>query len=319
MTNERTSQDAGGRRRIFGAVVFAAVLHMVFFTFESGGDAGFWVSMVLFPICVGMTLQIILDPMVRQPFGWVSRWVWGILALLAVAMLVVAAETLICVVIGSPFLLGLPLVGISLTRIALMRLNDRSAQITRVSLLGLPLVMASLGWSFLFPERTEMVTNQIVIDAPAEVVWQHIMTFDTVQPEEQLRTVSHNLLQATQPIRSSVQDSIRYAEWTMGVDYEEYLTLVSAPTTMLWDIRFAPDFKRDGFDTHISPASSQLMLLRGGYDLEEVRGKTTVTLTTEYRLRTAFNGYVAWWGAQFLGDNHNSILHVLKRRAEDET
>lgn len=315
MTEQNVSSERPNLRRLMGAAACAATLYIAMFAIESS-DGRFWFAMVLFPISVGIALQTVLDPMLDMPFGDVVKWVFYVLGAFAVALLFLAVETIVCLVIGSPFLVGLPIIGIWIARLLLGRLSTRDPNTVRVSVLGIPALMALPFWSMPVSERIETVSDTVVISAPAHVVWSALMTFETVQSDEVLWTISHNLLDAPMPIRSYVAGDVRHAFWTKSVAYQEHLTTINTNHHMAWDIYFPADFKMDGRDTHISPKSDQLELLRGWYDLSETNGETALTVTTQYRLQTAFNGYVSMWGTRFLSDNHNSILHVLKLRAE---
>jgi hypothetical protein len=304
------------KRRFWLVLVYAALLYVFYFPFRDQGVGVFWIALFLFPYGIGAATQVILDPKVQMPTGQVTFKSFIVFTILGLGLTLVQVETIICLLMALPFLILFSFLGILSARQILRDKDSAGTTRLRASVLVVPLLIPVLVPDFTPPQRFETVTNTIRIAAPPEVVWAQIIEFPAIAETERLWTVSHNILGAPMPVRSFVQGNTRYAIWTSGVAYEEQFTDLQPGRKMAWDIVFSENFTMDGFDKHISPSSEQLRLLSGSYDLAYDGQVTTLTLSTRYRLGTLANPYVALWGQRFLGDNHNSILNVLKLRSE---
>lgn len=302
-----------------GLFALAVVLYGAYFLFERNNDASMWLGLFGFPFALGCAVQTVFDPAGTKNRRDVFGLAIVVILLLCVPLVVMQAETIICIAMALPFALPLVWIGVASARLVLGYTPEVGQRTAQASLLVVPLLFPLLGWVPSLPTTVETQTNEIVIDAPAHVIWDQIQDFPTVQPQERLWTVSHNILNAPAPIRSRIEAGVRPAEWTHEITYDEVITLSDAPYKMRWTIAFEPGITAPEFDPMISPASDQLHLRDGGYDLIQEGDTTRVILHTNYRLTTGFNTYVAAWGRLLLGDNHRAVLHVLKLRAEAAT
>ena len=298
-------------------ILLSGVLFLLYMadTFTTGGALAF--AMLVFPFCIGFATQVIFDPSVAMR----KLAVFGISFLVTVGLstvlLATGVESLGCALMAFPIFFVVQFLGMLFARSVLVNAPADMSNTTKSSLLVLVVLPALFSPSLPVWEGQYSVSNRIEIAATPDQMWAQIADFPQVQADERLWTVSHNLIGTPVPMRSKIDNGIRAAVWSQNVSYDEVLTVQSAQQ-MAWDIRFS-----DGFRTHdtfqrILPNSDQFELLRGRYDLTFDGTVTTLTLTTEYRLNTTFNAYVALWGSLFLGDNHDSILHVLKLRSERE-
>lgn len=303
--------------RVGALILLAGTLFLLYLadTFTSGGALAF--AMLVFPFCLGFATQVLFDPQVVMR----KRAVFGasFLATVVLSTILIATgvESMGCALMAFPIFFVVQFLGIIMARAALDQTPDDMSNAARSSLLIVPFLPAFFAPSLPVWEGYHTVTNQIQIAASPDQVWAEIVNFPTVQSSERLWTVSHNLIGTPVPLHSKISGEIRAAHWSQDISYNERLTGQSA-THMAWDIEFADGFKTHDSFQRILPNSDQFELLSGRYDLAYDGRITTLTLSTNYRLNTTFNTYVALWGALFLGDNHNSILHVLKLRAERE-
>lgn len=301
--------------RLNGAATYAFLLYLALFWLgESNGAFG--VLLFLYPFAIGVAGTFLIDPQRRLRFGSLAGLILVTYLFLSLALVALGYEPAICMVIGVPLMFPISISGITVARDYLSRDTSDSGTTLRSVLLFLPFLVAPFDLDVRFSSATYIRTDTIQIDAAPEVVWAEILTFPTVQPHERLWTPSHAILNTPVPVRSYMQGQTRHAIWSMGLEYEERITATVAPNAMDWDIHFDPGPVMDGGGDHIHPASDQFTLLRGRYRLEPVAGGTRLTLETDYRLATLWNGYISFWGQRLLSDNHRAILHVLKRRAE---
>ena len=304
--------------RITALAVIAALLYVGFLAARFDGAGAFWFGLFAFPFCIGFATQLMLDPEVKLGYWPNFGRSCIVTGVLAVVVLVFAIEALLCVLMALPIFAAVQAFGVLVARVIFARVEGRGNGAVKSSLLIIPFALAVYKPSLPLGEAQYVVTNEISIEAAPEQIWAQINDFAQVQPSERLWTWSHAVLGAPMAERSFIEGDVRQAIWTQNVAYEEHLTERS-PTRMAWDIAFADGFRANDMFQRILPNSEQFELLRGRYELEFDGVATTVTLSTEYRLKTAMNGYVALWGKLFLGDNHNSILHILKLRSEQAT
>ena len=88
----------------------------------------------------------------------------------------------------------------------------------------LPLLALPAERFVIYPQSAGVVTSEIIIDAPADVVWGHTVVIPTIQEHERIWTLSHMLLGAPQPVSAEVEGSLRQLKWTKGVRFQEIIT-----------------------------------------------------------------------------------------------
>lgn len=302
-------------RRIAAASIYVGLLYAMSFQM-GGGDGEFWFALFFFPLLSGVALQVIIDPKIEMDAGRVFGLAFTILGVLTFFLIAIGYETLICLVIAFPLLIFMPWVGITMARAII-----RPLALGDTSKIQLPVLATCLALTFFMPslsltESYKQVENQIWINASPDQVWAEIVKFPEVARDEMPWTISHDLLDAPRPVSSELVNGIRVAHWSKDVTYREIITAQRPAASLEWDFDFGEDFVMAGLVDRINPNSNQLKLIDGSYTLEQSAGGTKLILITNYRVRTPVNFYVGFWGRRFLSDNHNSIHHILKNRAE---
>ena len=60
-----------------------------------------------------------------------------------------------------------------------------------------------------------------------------------------------------------------------------------------------------------------LKILTGSYRLQPLAdGRTRLTLTTTYAMRSRLDWYFGWWGERMLGDVQDNVLAIVRQRSE---
>ncbi|PIE12821.1 MAG: hypothetical protein CSA72_00020 [Rhodobacterales bacterium] len=290
-----------------------------FFFFDNwvGDLAGVYVTLTV-PLSFGFTGQVVLDPYQRARRRDVYFPLAAVLAFIAIVLLLMEVETLVCLVIAVPFLLMLVPSGVILAQVVQRLVKKRFLPGTLYStVLILPLLPLVLTPLVPLPAEIVTVRETVVIDAPARAIWEHTVNIAEIQPEERLWTFSHNLLRSPKARDAQVTGTTRHLRWTKGVRFREEITRAEPYRLLEWDFVFHDKDSLHGFDLHIDPDSETLTLLDGRYELIPLPdGRTQLVLESRYRLSTPVNRALKPWGAFFLGDFQRSVLHVIRLRVE---
>lgn len=290
---------------------------------ETMGDAFSFLSLILCGFVLGVVASWLWDPLADGKFRHVLGVAVGAFLCSLVPLLVMAVETVVCLVMAAPIVVVLVSLGIWTARGVVRRRKDR-ATTTYSAILAIPFALLSqqhafLNSDFLSPQVTETFQSEIVISAAPEVIWEHTLDISPIQKSERIWTVSHAILGAPQPIDARLNGDVRDLRWTKGVRFQEHIT-ASIPSQYLeWRFVFHRPDTLAAIDPNIHPQSRTLFLEKGSYRLvPEPDGRTRVFLTTTYHMKTPINGYLRWWGALFLDDFQTSVLAVVKARSEGQ-
>ena len=244
------------------------------------------VLVTVFPVFYGAAAQLLFDPLLSKPSRQTFQLMVLPVVLLCVILLFWQFETLICIAILLPIFMALGWCGQWIMRVVLRKaLVNATSDTLNVSLLLLPILAVPLFGLFEFSQR----------------VW----------------TFSHNILGTPRPIDAVLVGDVRKLRWTGGIVFEEHLTALESNTSMTWDFVFNAPETLTAFDPHIAPQGGIVNMQSGSYHLTSLPNDvTSLTLETNYSIRTPVNTYLAIWGEVFLQDFHHAVLSVIKTRSE---
>ena len=252
--------------------------------------------------------------LVDNRFWSVAGIVLVLTILTCVVLIVMQAETAICLVIGLP--IYAPFAALDMWVARIWKQRGQSQGRSNAVLIGLPMLAVAVGPQLVWPGADYAVVTKIDIAASVEVVWAHTLDIAPISAEERIWTLSHGLLGAPRPVSARLEGDLRHLEWTQGVVFQEQITARQEFRTLEWDFVFHDPATLAAFDPHVSPDSYHLRLTDGAYRLEAIEGGTRLHLQTRYRLHTPVNAYLGLWGELFLQDFHSAVLDVIKRRSE---
>jgi len=300
--------------RIIGFLGYGLILYALGFLFQAEYfDQGFFVSLVLTPLCLGAMAQTVFDPARQQNHWWIVLYALGLTAVMLAILWLIEVETLICIVVSLPIIIPLEMVGVILARSYLGQNNTTM----NAALFLLPLLALPAERYVTYPQSAGVVISKIIIDAPTDAVWGHTVVIPPIQEHERIWTLSHMLLGAPQPVSAEVEGNLRQLKWTKGVRFQEIITERIKHERLAWNFSFNDPQSLASFDPHISPNSEMLRVANGFYQLSATAdGRTLVQLQTHYTVRSPFNAYLNLWGHLFLNDFQNSVLAVIKSRSE---
>jgi len=236
--------------------------------------------------------------------------------LLAMMLLAVAIEGLVCLVMGAP--IALPVV--ALGSVIGHRLADPGTP--RTAGIGLTLLLLPLGSAIDVsidhaPER--VVLSSVEIDAAPDRVWRHVVSFDEIREEPGW----YFKLGLAYPLRARIvgegAGAVRYCEFTTGA-FREPITAWEAPTRLAFDVADQPPPLNE-----LSPYSKVLAphqqnyfrTTRGEFRLVPLPGgRTRLEGRTWYSLRIYPTAYWTAIADRIVHDIHQRVLRHIQARAE---
>lgn len=254
-----------------------------------------------------------------QRLGWAP--LLAVLLFLAVALLF-HLEGLICLLLIGPLFSVLAVVGAFSYKLLADRRPRRSDKTLVVGAFALlPFVVAPIEQQFADPDDFRRVENVILIQAPAEVVWQHIIRVAPIGAAELGPSLMDDI-GFPRPIEATLTHEgvggVRHATFERGVEFietvDEWQPLRRLSFSIVPNTATIPPTT---FDEHVIVGGRFFDVLRGTYELHPAGpGRTRLVLHSRQRLSTRLNPYAGLWTDYVMHEIQRRILAVLKRRCE---
>lgn len=269
------------------------------------------------PLIQGFLTSLLLDRYGRLPFSRhvltdiVSLW------LASLFLLMVQIEGMICLLMASPLILLVSMMGSGFARAVSSAFGDRSGP----AAVSLAVVLPFLYLADSVGPRTDVrrFSSEVIIDASPERIWPYLSNLDSVDSSGywMFRAgIAHPLRTETDAPRVG---SERRCVLSTGVMREEVTEFVPG--------------KRLAFKVLETPASMREMnpfgevgaahltgyfeCLSGSFELQALPdGRTRVVGVSVYQHRFRPRMYWGWWTDQIVREIQSSVLHEVKRRAE---
>ena len=260
----------------------------------------------------------------RQSQPGVAYWIFfpwlpAFAAMLLAAL--VAWEGAICLLFAAPILLVMASLGGVIAGIA-QRRRFRPAQLSAVALL--PFALVVLESHIPDPMSLRSVETTVRIHAPANAVWQNIIRVPAISSAE-LPPSWVVKVGFPRPVEATLSregvGGVRQASFTGGLLFTE--TIDHWET--LHDLSFSIHANTENIppttlDEHVKVGGRYFDVLEGEYRLEPLpNGDILLHLSSRERVSTHFNSYAGLWTDAVMSSIQNSILQVVKRRAETDT
>ena len=275
--------------------------------------------LILVPVGIG-ALTVALSPKewrVSWPYAMFTPW--AVCTLLGGAVLIFAMEAIICVVMGLPIFF----VGSSVGGALVCWMNKRRAARGDSNMLGvlllLPLMVSPLEATWQPPTMIREINASVVVDAPAEVVWNTFVTVPKIQRSEE-HFAWFRMAGLPHPMEATLVNpgamGVRYASYDNGMQVIEPVQVWELHSRYRFGVRFDP---ATGQHTPLwsDVATEHLQVQWVEYRLEPLSGQQVrLHLTSRYALETPINTYAAIWVDFLLGDFQHYILDIVTARAE---
>lgn len=243
----------------------------------------------------------------------------GTMMFFLLAMFVLFIAGMICIVLVLPVFLIASIVGGLAMGLALRLVKYDKSVVSCFALL--PVVFAPLESRLTPGSHERTVANTVVIDASATDVWNNFTSVTNIDQQELGFSFTH-AMGVPRPLQAVMDGAgvgaVRTSQWEKGVQFEEVVTQWQPPYRLFYDFNIPPNsIPRDAFDRHVEIGGKYFDIVSGGYTVRSLSdGRSEVTLQTTYANRSSLKLYGDLWGDFVFDDFHQSILRLVKLRAE---
>jgi uncharacterized membrane protein YhaH (DUF805 family) len=224
---------------------------------------------------------------------------YGLLTLLAAYVLLMALgwEGIACLIMASPIMAGLCVLGALLARAAAL------ARLAPAALAVAPLIVAI---DPVAPPRPEpfAVVSEIVIHAAPDEVWRHVVAFPPIDaPPEAIFALTAMPIEAR--IDGTGAGALRRCIFTTG-EFEEPIEVWQPGRELTFGVRAQPA----GLDGYLRVTRGQFLLL------PHADGTTTLRGTTWMEVKVGPTSYWRAWTRLFVHEIHMRVLRHIQALAE---
>ena len=230
------------------------------------------------------------------------------------AMLLLALEGGICLMMAAPLAAALAAMGALVGR---SMAQAQSGGAVASLLLALPLTMAMPGQDL--DGWVHSAVTEVVVDAPPEAVWKHVVSFpDLPPPSDWLMKTG-----IACPVRARIEGegvgAVRHCEFTTGA-FVEPITVWNPPHHLAFDVTKQPPPMHEWSPyqhVHAPHLAGSMKSRRGEFRLERLPdNKTRLVGTTWYTLDMAPQIYWKTFSDAIIGRIHERVLDHVKALAE---
>jgi hypothetical protein len=239
---------------------------------------------------------------------------WLALFLFSGAMLLLALEGVICLLVAMPLAAALSVIGVLVGR---SFAGANGAGSVAALVLAVPLTTALPVHPQELPLRAAITS--VIIDASPAEVWPHVVSFpDLPAPSDWLMKTG-----IACPLRARIDGegvgAVRHCEFTTGA-FVEPVTVWNPPHHLAFDVTSQPPPMEEWSPyQHVNAPHllEGMQSQRGEFKLEGLPGgKTRLTGTTWYRIDMAPQVYWGWFSDRIVQRIHGRVLRHVKSLAE---
>ena len=271
------------------------------------------------PFAVGMISVLIFGFSWPKPFWACLAVAMGAAALAGAAIVVVALEGVICLIMAAPIGFALAFLGGMIGYMIQSRpwLNDEAYSLALAISVSLPALMAAE--SRFEPEPDEWaVRTEVIVDAPPTAVWPLVIAFPPLPEPTDWFFRTGIAYPRRAEIRGSGVGAIRHCVFSTG-DFVEPIEVWDAPNLLRFRVTDQPPPLTEWSPFHIHPPHLDHYLdsKKGQFELEPLpNGKTRLIGTTWYGNRMWPAAYWRVWSDYVIQRIHERVLNHIKTLAE---
>jgi hypothetical protein len=309
------------RAAVFSTVLGTAVgIGMVAFStlvLRSYGSVLF----VATPVGLGAVVGFVFNVGKPRSVGATLSVVWWSTFFAALALMAFALEGALCIVIIAPLVLVPSAFGAVIGRSIALSLQPERWRVERlrVSLVVLALPLLATAEAGRFTTASFEVRTSVEVDAPPEVVWEHVVSFSELPEPEGLLF----RLGVAHPRRARIEGSgvgaVRRCEFSTG-PFVEPITAWEPPTRLAFDVSAQPPPMHEWSPyRHLHPPHLDGYIRSRGGEFRLVRlpgGRTRLEGSTWYELDLFPQLYFRAWADAFIHRIHRQVLDHVKRLSE---
>jgi len=313
----RTDALAAAGLATLATTVVGAVLVILGTQFQ--GNYG-WGLFVAVPFCLGLFSTLVYSYRTPRTQGECLMVSIAPVVLLALGLLLLAFEGVICIAMAAPLGLGLSAIG---GVVGYWIQESRWKPAGRPLTMGIVLVMMPLGMGLDAKVQGEppllVVHSSIDIDAPPEAVWEKVVTFTEIpEPREWLFHTG-----IAYPLRATMVGTgvgaVRRCQFTTGA-FVEPIQVWDAPRLLRFGVTENPAPMEELTPYHrIEPPhlKGYFVSHEGQFELTRLPGnRTRLTGTTWYTDRIWPSAYWRLWSDYIVHRIHMRVLRHIQVEAE---
>lgn len=274
----------------------------------------------LAPVLVGAVTVYVAERQKRR--SWMYYFVFPCLAniLFICGTLLIMVEGIICAILIVPLFSFFG--GVSgLVMGAICRLTNWPKH-TLYSVAALPLLLGSLEHKLPLPVQLNTVEKSIYIAAPADTVWQQIMSARDIKPEEVRQAWMYRIgvpVPESGIAKTTPQGIVREIKMGKNIRFQQVMTEWQPNRYAKMHYFFAPDsIPAKALDDHVKIGGHYFDLKTTEYKLEPRGNGTLLTISMEYRVSTQFNWYADPIAENLIANFEEVILGFYKQRSESK-
>lgn len=247
---------------------------------------------------------------------------WASVSLSMLISILVKWEGTMCILFAGPIMLLFSLLGGLAARIVWGKFGSGTPG--RVTAFTVPLLVLLIEAHVPSPYEIRTVQTEILIHAPATVVWNNIKSVRLINPEELPQSWVERIgfprpLEAT--LSHEGVGGVRQASFSGGLVFTETVNRWEQDRDLKFSIHANTDsIPKTTFDEHVTVGGAFFDVLDGEYRVEaRPDGNTLLHLSSHERLSTHLNPYAGQWTDAVMKGIQSQILEVIRHRAESET
>ncbi len=297
-------------------VPFVLVITYVAVNFFHGYGLGLFVGM---PFALGLVSSLLHGLRIRRSGAQCAGVACLSLAASGTAMIALAIEGLGCLIMLAPLAIPVALMGAAMG----FSLQVHPASPGRIErpiwsmIVVLPLLIGG-EWMVKPAPLIFAVTTVIDVDAPANVVWIHVVSFsDISRPGDWIFRLG-----VAYPVRARITGAgvgaIRHCEFSTGA-FVEPIRIWDEPRLLHFTVTEnpAPMKEFSPFDIHPPHLDNFLVAHAGEFKLIDLgNGRTRIEGTTWYEHRMWPQTYWRWWSDYIIHRIHRRVLEHVKMLSE---
>jgi uncharacterized protein YndB with AHSA1/START domain len=274
----------------------------------------------LVPFALGALTAALAPRDTKQPWLYWLLMPWVSTALLLLSTFALAWEGIICLVMASPIMFLMAMLGGLVVGFVITRRQRPMPPAAIASCIVLPFVWAPLEAQLPRPDGLRTVTTVVDIAAPPEAVWRQVVRVPLITEDEQ----TSGFFQAIgipKPLEATLSHDgvggLREARFAGGIRFHENVTEWEPNARLGFTIEVDPDtITAAVLDDHVRVGGEYFDVVFGRFDLKRTATGTRLTLESRHQLRTTFNAYAGLWTDAVMSDIQGNICRVIRSRSE---
>jgi hypothetical protein len=302
------------------AIVVSAIAGVIMIVISVQLLKQYGVALFFFvPFAIGAIGAYILNRGRDATMGQTAQVTFATFLLGSMLTVALAREGLICIIMALPLLISVALLGAGLGR-SIARNRDEGHLPAVITLMVLPVAIL-LEPAHATGRMLHEVRSAMVIDAPADRIWPHVVAFGPIAEPTDLLSRAGIAYPRDVRIDGAGVGAIRYCVFSTGT-FVEKVTVWEPGRRLTFDVTASPPPLRELSpyrDVHPAHLDGYLRSRRGEFRLIPLSGdRTRVEGSSWYELEMAPEGYWQLFSDALIHRIHRRVFDHIKSEVERE-